>query len=82
MESLQNLLCLTAYALAVPGTLIYSHVNCGSCAPAARNLSALATVLQRLLNELWHRVWPWLRVVRRLAHSPWGALILLMRCER
>lgn len=45
---LHNLLRLPARGLAVPGILIYSTVNSGSCAPTARNLTALATVLQRL----------------------------------
>ena len=47
---MNNLLRSTSRAPAVLGILIYSTVNSGSCALATRDLSSLATVLQRLLG--------------------------------
>src|SRR5689334_12759894 len=46
-KPLDKLLRSTSCAAAVLGILIYDQVNSGSCAPAARNLSSLATLLQR-----------------------------------
>jgi len=38
----------------VLGILIYIQVNSGSSAPASRNLSSLATLVQRFLKSAGH----------------------------
>jgi len=46
-EPLNKLLRSTSCAPAVLGILMYSTVHSGSCAPPTRNLSSLATLIQR-----------------------------------